>query len=98
MMALASRPTSLPEATAALSMSPVESWTSPYLAAMPLAWVPLPAPGGPSRIRFMSASSPPCSLAFLMRPSYWWARRWLCICATVSMVTDTAISSEVPPK
>ena len=40
----------------------------------------------------------PLSFAFLMRPSYWCASRWLCTCATVSIVTLTAISSEVPPK
>ena len=40
----------------------------------------------------------PLSLAFLMRPSYWCASRWPCTCATVSIVTLTAISSEVPPK
>jgi GAF domain-containing protein len=31
----------------------------PTLAAIPLACVPLPAPGGPSRIRFIIAASPP---------------------------------------
>src|SRR5262249_48742207 len=40
----------------------------------------------------------PLSFAFLMRPSYWWASRWPCTCATVSIVTLTAINSEVPPK
>src|SRR5690606_38747418 len=40
----------------------------------------------------------PRSLDFLIRPSYWCASRWLCIWATVSMVTLTTISSDVPPK
>src|SRR5205085_11457477 len=31
----------------------------------------------------------PLSLAFLTRPSYWWASRCPWICATVSIVTDT---------
>ena len=58
MIALALRPISVPAFTAARSMSPVESWMSPCLAAISLACVPLPAPGGPSRIRFIIASSP----------------------------------------
>ena len=40
----------------------------------------------------------PLSLDFLMSPSYWCASRWLCTCATVSIVTLTTISSDVPPK
>ena len=40
----------------------------------------------------------PLSRARLIRPSYWCARRWLWICATVSIVTLTTIRSEVPPK
>ena len=40
----------------------------------------------------------PLSLAFLTRPSYWWASRWPWTCETVSMVTLTTMSSEVPPK
>ena len=40
----------------------------------------------------------PLSRAFLMRPSYCCAMRWLWIWATVSMVTLTTISSDVPPK
>ena len=35
---------------------------------------------------------------FLIRPSYWWASKWDCIWVIVSMVTDTMIISEVPPK
>ena len=61
------------------------------------ACVPLPAPGGPSRISLIVPSCPP-SFDFLISPSYWWASRWPWICATVSMVTFTTISSEVPPK
>ena len=55
---LDARPISVPAATAARSMSPVESWMSPCLVAISLACVPLPAPGGPSSIRFVIASSP----------------------------------------
>src|SRR5690606_31247194 len=40
----------------------------------------------------------PLSFAFLIRPSYWCASRWLWICATVSIVTLTTISRLVPPK
>src|SRR5262249_29429537 len=40
----------------------------------------------------------PRSFDFLIRPSYWWAKRYPWICATVSIVTLTTISSEVPPK
>src|SRR5690606_1428979 len=40
----------------------------------------------------------PLSLDFLMRPSYWCASRWLWIWETVSMVTLTTMSREVPPK
>src|SRR6478672_5284674 len=40
----------------------------------------------------------PLSLARLISPSYWWAKRWLCTWATVSMVTLTTMRSEVPPK
>ena len=58
MIALALRPISVPACTAARSMSPVDSWISPRLAAISLACVPLPAPGGPSRIRFIIAASP----------------------------------------
>src|SRR5262249_49151950 len=39
----------------------------------------------------------PRNLAFLMRPSYCWAMRWLWICATVSIVTLTMMRIEVPP-
>ena len=65
MIALACCPISVPAFTAARSMSPVESWTSPCLAAIALACVPLPAPGGPSRIRFITASRRPPELRLL---------------------------------
>src|SRR5690606_1202531 len=58
MIACALRPISVPAATAARSMLPVESWTMPRSSTRRLACVPLPAPGGPSRMMFMSAS--PC--------------------------------------
>ena len=46
---------SVPAATAARSMSPVESWTIPRCSTSRLAWVPLPAPGGPRRMMFIAA-------------------------------------------
>src|SRR5215210_4994303 len=55
--ALASAPIGLPLATASRSMSPVDSWTIPRSAWRRVAWVPLPAPGGPSRTMFMGAES-----------------------------------------
>src|SRR5580658_3726106 len=39
---------SLPSAFAARSMSPVDTWGIPHLPQMTLAWVPFPAPGGPT--------------------------------------------------
>ena len=48
----------------AFFMSPVESCTSPRLAASSCACVPLPAPGGPRRMRFICDR--PC---WKMRPS-----------------------------
>ena len=55
MIALTRVPSALPEATAARSMSPVASCTRPCVCSSRFAWVPLPAPGGPRRIRFISA-------------------------------------------
>src|SRR5262249_46927208 len=43
-------------------LSPVESWTIPYLAGRRWACVPLPAPGGPSRINLIAAA-PAISIA-----------------------------------
>ena len=93
-------------ATAARSMSPVDSWTMPRSRSTSrLAWVPLPAPGGPSRMMF--SRRPPIarghrraflSFAFLIRSPYWWAIRWLWIWVTVSIVTLTTISRLVPPR
>ena len=48
---LASRPIWVWFLTAERRMSPVEMWGIPYSATMRPAWVPLPAPGGPSRMR-----------------------------------------------
>src|SRR3954462_1857172 len=53
-------PASIPRgvfaARAARSMSPVEICGMPNFSRMKLAWVPLPAPGGPRRIKRMTAS------------------------------------------
>src|SRR5882672_1717571 len=67
MMPLAFLPSSLPEATAARSMSPVESWTRPRSCCRSCAWVPLPAPGGPRRIKFIDplSSAPAAQPGFL---------------------------------
>ncbi len=46
----AASPSGVPALTAARSMSPVEICGMPYARVMNVAWVPLPAPGGPSRI------------------------------------------------
>ena len=96
MMSFARWPTGVPAATAARNMSPVESWTIPCLETSRCACVPLPAPGGPSRISLIACR--PRNFDFLIRPSYWCASRWPCTCATVSMVTLTTIRSDVPPK
>ena len=100
MMPLAFLPSSLPEATAARSMSPVESWTMPTLVLQPLG---LGALAGARRPQKDDVHRPPQrplprSRAFLMRPSYWWASRCAWIWVTVSSVTDTTISRLVPPK
>ncbi|MOA48152.1 hypothetical protein D3C78_1708580 [compost metagenome] len=52
---LASIPNGVPAFTAARSMSPVEIWGMPKCWVRNAAWVPLPAPGGPSKMRRMSA-------------------------------------------
>ena len=45
-------PSSVPCATASRNMSPVETCAGPSRSAMSFACVPLPVPGGPSRIRY----------------------------------------------
>ena len=52
---LASMPSGVPAFTAARSMSPVEICGMPKCWVRNAAWVPLPAPGGPSKMRRMSA-------------------------------------------
>src|SRR6267142_2838246 len=47
-------PRSVPAAMAARSMSPVDNWGSRHSACRIFACVPLPAPGGPNRIRFIA--------------------------------------------
>src|SRR5260221_9526963 len=53
----AARPSGVPALTAARSMSPVEICGMANFFASTAACVPLPAPGGPSRIRRMKAVS-----------------------------------------
>ena len=67
--ASASRPSSVPCATAPRRMSPVAMYGRPKSSRRRSACVPLPAPGGPSRIRFSSrhgaSTAEPCATALL---------------------------------
>src|SRR5688572_477898 len=58
MISSARRPISVPALTASRSMSPVETWTMPRSWTSRPAWVPLPAPGGPSRMMFIAIPAP----------------------------------------
>src|ERR1051325_9667492 len=51
MYSLALVPSSVPLLRCARSRSPLAMWGMPYFEAMRRAWVPLPAPTGPSRMR-----------------------------------------------
>ena len=44
------RPSGVPAAISLRRSSPVERWQRLYFCTMALAWVPLPAPGGPKRM------------------------------------------------
>ena len=57
--ALACFPTVVPAATAALNMSPVDNCGVPNFVSIFGACVPLPAPGGPNRIRILRAFADP---------------------------------------
>src|ERR1044072_1746911 len=57
--AFALRPTGEPHATAARSISPVDSWIIPRSPWSRWAWVPLPAPGGPRRMMFSMCGTLP---------------------------------------
>ena len=59
MYRLASRPMAVSFLTAERRMSPVEMCGMPYLSTMRPACVPLPAPGGPNRIRLYCAMLSP---------------------------------------
>jgi len=61
-----------------------------------LGWVPLPQPGGPSRINLIVRRPP--QLRALDQTFILMGQQIAWTCATVSMVTLTTISSEVPPK
>src|ERR1700712_1616198 len=54
MCALAWRPSSVPSLTAARRMLPVAKYGRPKSCVIRSAWVPWPAPGGPTRMRFSS--------------------------------------------
>src|SRR2546430_2334956 len=56
----AASPSGVPAFTAARSMSPVEICGMPNFSRMKAACVPLPAPGGPKRIRRIKAGSISC--------------------------------------
>ena len=49
MYRLAVRPSSVPRSALERRMSPVAMWTPPNRSTIRSAWVPLPAPGGPTR-------------------------------------------------
>src|SRR5690606_31564061 len=66
MIALASIPIGVCAETAARSMSPVESCRIPWRSTRRAACVPLPAPGGPSRMMFIAL---PCRTAGLAQPT-----------------------------
>ena len=57
MTCFAAMPSGEPALTAARSMSPVEICGMPYASVMNAAWVPLPAPGGPSKMSRMMADN-----------------------------------------
>ena len=63
----------------------------------PLGLVPLPAPGGPSRISLI-VRRVPLELRFLDQAFILVGEQVALDLATVSRVTVTTISSEVPPK
>ena len=82
-------------AIAARSMSPVESWGMLYVLTRICAWVPFPAPGGPRNINLIYAfpSNETFDHALILLGNQM-ALIWL----TVSSVTVTMMSSEVPPR
>ncbi len=58
MYSLAFRPSSVPSETLERKMSPVEIAGMPKCSATTLAWVPLPAPGGPIRMSLIYRRNP----------------------------------------
>src|ERR1700724_2050619 len=60
---LASRPSSVSRERCARSRSPLAMWGIPYFVTMRRAWVPLPAPTGPSRMRSRGGTAPSRPLA-----------------------------------
>src|ERR1700741_2913529 len=65
--ALIRSPSGVPAFFSWRSMSPVDSWTMPRRSTRRLAWVPLPAPGGPSRIMFIAPPLAPAEAALQLR-------------------------------
>ena len=91
MTAFAFWPTSLPAATAALNMSPVESWGAPSLSTSFGACVPLPLPGGPKRMTTWRASPPPaCIRVGGRRP--WGGRLKAVVVASNAMLRSCMVS------
>ena len=87
---------SCPALTAARSMSPVESCGRPRCLRQDLCLRALAGARRSEQNQIQRRA--PRSFAFLMRPSYCCAIRWLWICATVSIVTLTTIRIDVPPR
>src|SRR5207248_10152267 len=81
MMSLAFSPTGVPAATAARSISPVESCTMPWRWTSRCAWVPLPDPGGPRSISLMRFA-PRRSVGEVRTPVVGFYRGWLQSAAT----------------
>ena len=98
MNALACRPSGVPWLTLARKMSPVLICGTRRCSAMYWAWVPLPAPGGPTRTRRTRRTpcdSPRTSAGGSLRSCAASAR--LSTCFTVSSPTPTMIRIAVPP-
>ena len=64
----------------------------------PLRLRPLPSARRSEQYKSHRPLLPPRSFDFLISPSYWCAIRCPCTCATVSSVTLTTISNDVPPR
>ena len=95
-------PISVPEVLAARSMSPVESWTIPWPSTrMPrLGSLARPRRAQQDDVHRLGLLPRPLLRRrdFSISPSYWCASMCDWTWVIVSMVTETTISREVPPK